>query len=91
MTLGTEVKDPADTADYTVNWALWLATAETISSVAWTVPTGITNSATTNTTTTATIRLTGGTADTEYTIACKVTTSAGQIAERSFTVRVANL
>jgi hypothetical protein len=35
--------------------------------------------------------LTGGTADTEYTIACKVTTSAGQIAERSFTVRVANL
>ena len=81
-------KDPNSTLDYTVTWSSWL-TADTISSVAWTVETGITQTAATNTTTTATIWLSGGEAGTEYTVTCRVTTAGGRIDQRSIAVRVA--
>ena len=61
------VKDPQATLDYRFDWSAWL-TPDTISSVTWTVPAGITQTAATNTTTTATIWLSGGTVGTRYTI-----------------------
>ena len=81
-------KDPQSTLDYVVDWSSWLG-ADTIASVAWTVETGITQASTTNTTTTATIWLSGGEAGTEYTVTCRVTTAAGRIDERSIVVKVA--
>jgi hypothetical protein len=84
----TATKDPNSTLDYTINWASWLTT-DTISAVAWTVETGITQTATSNTTTTATIWLSGGEAGTEYTVTCRVTTTAGRIDDRSIAIRVA--
>jgi|NOAtaT_7_FD_contig_111_419445_length_1406_multi_2_in_0_out_0_2 hypothetical protein len=87
-TIGTAIKDPQATLDYPINWAPWLTT-DTISSVVWTVPTGITQTATSNTTTTATIWLSGGEVGTEYTVTCRVTTTAGRIDERSIAIRVA--
>lgn len=83
---GIFVKDPDERLDYEEDWADFLAVAETISSVAWTVPSGLTNYSTSNTTTTATIWLTGGTHGQEYLVAGKITTSAGRIAERSFKI-----
>ena len=87
-TIGTAMKDPQATLDYPINWAAWLTT-DTIVSVVWTVPTGITQTAATNTTTTATIWLSGGEVGTEYTVTCRVTTAGGRIDERSIAVRVA--
>ena len=84
------VKDPQDTVWYTVDWADWLDTGETVSSTDWTVPAGITQSAATATSTTSLIKLSGGTAGVTYKIACKATTSASQVVERSFLVPVKN-
>jgi hypothetical protein len=84
------VKDPQDSVWYTVDWTDWLATAETISTTDWTVPTGITQAAVTATSKTSLIKLSGGTAGVTYKIACKATTSTAQVVERSFLVPVAN-
>jgi len=81
-------KDPNANLDYEVVWSDWL-TSDTITAVAWTVETGITQTAATNTTTAATIWLSGGEAGTEYTVTCRVTTTAGRIDERSIAIRVA--
>ena len=81
------VKDPQATLDYRFDWAAWLTT-DTIATVTWTVPTGITQTAITNTTTTATIWLSGGTVGTRYTVVCRITTAAGRIDERSLVVSV---
>jgi len=84
-------QDASDDLDYQMNWADWLGT-DTISTSTWTVPAGITQSTpATNTTTTATVWLSGGTAGRTYTIANKIVTAGGRTAERSFQVKVTNL
>lgn len=70
-------KDPNDILDYRVNAATWLGT-DTISSVTWTAPAGLTQVTTTNTTTTATIWLSGGTVATEYEVLCRIVTAGGR-------------
>ncbi len=80
-------KDPESVLDYSLNWSDWLGT-DTISAVVWTVPAGITQTTATNTTTAATIWLSGGTANAEYTIECKITTASGRTDERSFIVKI---
>jgi hypothetical protein len=81
------VKDPSAVVDYQVNWAAWLG-VDTISTSTWTVPTGITQNSATNTTTTATIWLSGGTAGTTYTLVNRIVTAAGRTDERSIRVLV---
>lgn len=86
-------KDPQAVLDYTFNWGgaspgPWLQAGETISSVTFTVATGITKDSQSNTSTTATAWLSGGTAGEDYEVACKITTSQGRIDERTLTVRV---
>lgn len=89
--LRTFIKDPDARLDYTIDWATngWLG-SDTIASVAWTVPTGLTSDANTSTTTTATIWLLGGTANTDYDVACKITTTAGRTDERTIRLQVRN-
>jgi hypothetical protein len=87
------LKDPSAVLDYYEDWQKagdpWLGASETITGTpAWTLPTGITNSAQTNTATTATIWLAGGTIGTTYLISCKITTNQGRTDTRSFRVRV---
>lgn len=84
-------KDPDEKLDFVIDWSEWLATGETISTSVWTVATGITEESDSNTTTTATLWLSGGTAGTDYTAANKITTSAARIAERTLTIRVVSL
>ena len=84
------LKDPDATLDYTFDWSDWLTSPETINSIVTDVPTGMTEESSSNTTTTATIWLSGGIAGTEYTVGCEITTnsSPARVDERSITIKV---
>lgn len=91
----TFTKDPSALLDYVFDWSAWLGSGETIASTVITVPTGLTldltaphTSGYTATTTAVTVWLSGGTAGSYYSPACKITTSAGRVDERSITVQV---
>jgi hypothetical protein len=78
---------PYDTLDYTITWADWLG-EDTIASVAWVAPDGITPSDPSNTTTAATIWLSGGVEGKDYDVTCRVTTAAGRVVDRTIRIRV---
>lgn len=82
------VKDPDAVLDYQVDWSSWLATGETISSSDWVVQTGITETSASNTTTTATIWLSGGTAGVTYTVTNRIVTTANRTNDRSLYITV---
>jgi len=84
----TFTKDPDAVLDYTMDWEKWLATGDTISASAWTFPTGITKDSDTNTATTATARISAGTAGTDYAIVNRITTDDGRIDDRTITILV---
>ena len=81
----TVEKESGETADLTINWATFLGT-RTISSSAWTVPSGLTEGAKSATTTTTTLRTSGGTTGTEYVVLNTTTLNNGEI--RTHRVRV---
>lgn len=82
-------KDPSARKDYPVDFTDWLdPIPDTIASVLWTVPSGITNYSESFTTKIATIWLTGGTLGTTYAINCRITTTGGRIEEQSFVVEI---
>lgn len=85
----TVLKDPAAVLDYGINWATWL-NGDTISTSTWTVPTGITQASESETTTVATIWLSGGTAGEDYLVTNKITTNGGRTDERTIRVSVVN-
>lgn len=82
-------KDPEATLDYHIDWSAWLDD-DTISTVTWTVPTGLTQVTATYTTTVATVWLSGGTAGEEYQVACAITTAGGRTDERTIRIRAEN-
>lgn len=81
-------KDPEAVLDYAFNWASWLASGETISTHTVTVPSGLTKDSDSESSGIVTAWISGGTAGTEYTVECKITTSAGRTDERSITINV---
>lgn len=94
-------KDPDAVLDYKFDWANttnggtkadWLEAGETISSHVVTADTGITvdSDSITDTNTSVTVWLSGGTAGTRYNVACSVTTSASRTDERTLLVTVKN-
>ena len=74
--------------DYTEDWSDWLGASDTISTSAWTVGAGLTGGAESNTTTTATIFLSGGTRNQSYVVTNQIDTVQLRTAERSFLIRV---
>ncbi len=80
-------KDPDELQDYTVDWASFLG-ADTIATSSWSVPAGLTNSASSKTTTTATVWLSGGTGGYEYEVTNTITTAAGRTYEKSMIIPV---
>ncbi len=95
------LKDPSAVLDYKFDWKAnshgvagadgdWLGTTETISTKTITATTGITvdSSSLTDSNTSVTVWLSGGTAGSTYTVACKIVTAAGRTDERSIIVRV---
>ncbi len=89
MSADVFVKDPGDRTDYVVDYEEWLD-GDTVSSVSWTIPAGLTQYASSNTTTAATLWLTGGTHGQDHIITCQATTAGGRIKQRSFKIMVRN-
>jgi hypothetical protein len=82
------MKDPNAVKPYGVDWEGFLDTGDTISSVSWTVPSGITKDSESNTNTVASLVLSGGTAGVDYEIVCQITTANGIVEEQSIVVPV---
>jgi len=89
-----DFKDPADISSYVQDLSATVTDlADNIASVAYAVDAGITISSTfppTNTTTTGTVTLEGGTAGTTYEVHGTFTFASGKVRKRSFKVRVEN-
>lgn len=75
-----------DVMDFGFDWSDWLASGETISSSAWTVPSGITTDNTDNSTTQTSIWLSSPTAGQSYNLANKITTSSEREKVRYLTI-----
>lgn len=81
------VKDPDAVLDYVIDWSDWLD-SDTISTSDWTVETGITEDSDSNTTTTATIWLSGGTVNDRYIVTNRIVTVGGRTDDRSISIYV---
>jgi hypothetical protein len=90
--LRTIDKDPAAVLDYSQDWSAWLTDmTDTITGApVWTVGTGLTKDSQSNTTTSASAFISGGTAGQKYPVACKITTAGGRVDERTFWIKVLN-
>lgn len=87
-TLGTAYQDKDEAVGYSVNWTPDLDGA-TLSSVSWDTG-GLTSESQTNTTSVASIRLTGGTPGQTYIVTNTVTTSNGEDLQVQFLVQIDN-
>lgn len=83
----TFIKDPDATLDYTVDWSQWLQPGERISTVSWNLG-GLGPGGESNTETHAVKFITGGTAGTDYTVRCRITTTQARTEDRSFIISV---
>ena len=85
MTVKVYLKDPAAVLDYQIDWSSWLG-VDTITSSSWTASTGLTVDSDSNTTTTATVWVSGGTAGTTYQLTNRITTAGGRTDERTISL-----
>jgi hypothetical protein len=81
---------PDAVLDYTMDWSEWLD-GDTIASSIWTAESGITINSSSNTTTVATVWLSGGTAGESYRVTNQITTAAARTDDRSLFITVKNL
>lgn len=87
MSIQSFNKDPQARKDYGFDWSAWLGT-DTITASTWTLPSGITSYAESNTTTVATVWLSGGTHGQDYLVTNQITTAGGRIEQRSLKIQV---
>lgn len=80
-------KDPDAVLDYIIDWSDWLD-SDTINTSSWIIETGIAEDSNSNTTTTATIWLSGGTVNNEYTVTNRIETVGGRTDDRSIIIYV---
>lgn len=80
-------KDPDEVLDYQIDWSSWLG-SDTIATSVWSVPSGITQDSETETTTTSTIWLSGGTEGEVYELRNRIVTNAGRTADRTIKVEI---
>jgi len=78
-------KAPAEVLDYLINWATWLD-SDTISSSSWSADTGLTVDSDSNTTTSATVWLSGGVLGTTLVVTNTIITVAGRTRVASFKI-----
>lgn len=88
----TFTKDPSAVLDYAFDWSTWLDSdnSETISSHTVTAETGITLDSDSESDGVVTAWMSAGTAGKNYTVTCKIVTSAGRTDERSITILCRN-
>ena len=80
-------KDPDDVLDYQINWATWLG-SDTISTSIWTAAAGITVNSETETTTTATVWISGGTLGEVAQATNRITTAGGRTKDQTLYWRI---
>lgn len=80
-------KDPDSVLDYQWNWSSWLG-ADTILSSTWIVQTGLVKTSQSNTTTTTTVWLSGGTLGQTYQVTNRITTTQGRTEDRTMQIVV---
>lgn len=80
-------KDPDSVEDFTIDWATHLGT-DTIAASVWTVPAGLNEVSESETTTKATVTLSGGTAEAFHTVTNRITTAGGRTLDQSIHIRV---
>lgn len=85
-------KDPNATLDWSWDWSDWIDTpgGEVITVSTFSATPGISIGTTSNTATSATAWLSGGTDGRPYTVTNEITTNKGRIDNRSITIRVKN-
>ena len=84
-------KDPQAVLDYTFDWAPWLTPiGDTIVAVVWTLSGTLAKVSQSNTTTTATAFISGGTLGETETLTCRITTAGGRTDERSILLHIVN-
>jgi len=86
--MGVRQKAPSEALDHTISYADRLGTSDTIATSTFAVDTGLTNVSDTNSDTTTSIRLSGGTAGQRYKVTNTVTTTDGEDHEQVFYVDV---
>lgn len=86
----THVKDPDASLPYEWDWSAWLSDGETITDTVITADAGITVGAPIEALGVVTVRISGGTAGTTYKVTCRITTSGGNIDERTKKIMVRN-
>ena len=80
-------KDPDEVLDFEVDWSARIAT-DTISSVTWTVPVGLTKTSQNLSGGIAVVWLSGGTAGQTYEIGCRVQTTGGRTYDETISLPV---
>lgn len=88
MAVADHKKDPDAVLDWVWDWNEWLDEGETIATSTYIVSVGITVDSDSNTTKTATVWLSGGTAGQVYSVTNRIVTTAGRTDDRSITIRV---
>lgn len=83
-------KDPDAKLDWIFDWSSWLAPGETITASEFIVSAGLTVTASSNTTISATVWLSGGQTGQVYQVTNRITTSQDRIDDRSIRIRVVN-
>ncbi len=81
------VKDPDGVEDFGFDWSAWLG-VDTISNSIWIVPADISKESDSNTTTTTTIWLSGGTSGSHYNLTNRITTVGGRTEDRTGVLKV---
>lgn len=79
--LAAYIKDPDAVRQITIDWSDLLGT-KTISAATWTIPSGLTKESESNTTTTASVILSGGAVNAEYNCICRITFGSTSPAEQ---------
>lgn len=87
MAFPTFTKDPQAVLDYRIDWSEWLD-GDTISTSEWVVPDALTLESESNTTTAATVWLSGGINNGSYDITNEITTVGGRTDDRTITIKV---
>lgn len=85
------IKDPSSVVDYTIDWSATLAEespADTISTSSWTADHGLTVDSDTNTASTATVWVSGGTKGKYASLVNQIVTAGGRTLERTITVQI---
>lgn len=83
------IKDPDALLDYVVDWSEWLPEGDTISSSAWEVDdAALVVDSSSNDSTTATVRLSGGTLHQRYRVTNRITTVTGLINDQTLVITI---